>query len=37
MPQGISENYGSRILSRLLGEFTPVRFIGKDVRMIKLK
>jgi DNA replication protein DnaC len=29
--------YGARLVSRLLGEYKPVRFLGKDVRMIKIK
>ncbi|MDD4124548.1 MAG: ATP-binding protein [Eubacteriales bacterium] len=29
--------YNARLFSRILGEFTTMRFIGKDVRMIKIK
>jgi DNA replication protein DnaC len=33
----IVERYDERIGSRLLGEFLPYKFAGKDVRMLKLK
>lgn len=33
----LNKTYGARLFSRLLGEFKPVRFVGKDVRMIKIK
>ena len=36
-PDAIVERYDERVASRLLGEFLPYRFTGKDVRMLKLK
>ncbi len=36
-PDAIVERYDERVASRLLGEFLPYKFTGKDVRMLKLK
>ncbi|MFA7109472.1 MAG: ATP-binding protein [Sphaerochaetaceae bacterium] len=33
----INKIYGGRVFSRLIGEFTPIHFVGKDVRMMKIK
>ncbi len=33
----IRKNYGERLISRLLGEFRVLRFIGTDIRMQKIK
>ncbi len=32
---GIEQKYGERIASRIIGEFEPVKFTGKDIRQIK--
>ncbi len=32
----IKQNYGERVYSRLFGEFTLLRFSGRDVRLLKL-
>lgn len=37
MPDALYSKYTDRIASRLLGEFVPLHFVGKDVRMQKLK
>lgn len=37
VPPEIYKAYGSRLFSRFLGEFTPIHFVGKDVRMLKIK
>ncbi len=36
-PAGIRKTYGERLLSRLLGEFRVLQFVGKDIRMQKIK
>lgn len=36
-PDSMVDRYDERIASRLFGEFLPYRFIGTDVRMLKLK
>ena len=36
-PDAMIERYDERVASRLLGEFLPYKFIGKDVRMLKLR
>lgn len=33
----IKKTYGERLYSRLLGEFTVLKFVGKDIRMQKIK
>ena len=35
-PKELSASYGERLLSRLLGEFRLIRFVGSDIRMQKL-
>ncbi len=35
--QSLNGIYGARLFSRILGEFTALRFAGKDVRMIKIQ
>lgn len=35
--ESIRKNYGERLNSRLLGEFRVLKFIGKDIRMQKIK
>lgn len=32
----LRKRYADRITSRLFGEFSPLRFLGKDVRELKL-
>ena len=32
---GINERYGERIASRIIGEYVPIHFDGKDVRQLK--
>lgn len=34
---GIKKHYGERLYSRLLGEFRVLKFVGKDIRMQKIK
>lgn len=34
---GIKKTYGERLYSRLLGEFRVLKFVGKDIRMQKIK
>ncbi len=36
-PAMIRKTYGERLLSRLLGEFRVLQFVGKDIRMQKIK
>lgn len=36
-PAAIRKTYGERLLSRLLGEFRVLQFVGKDIRMQKIK
>ncbi len=36
-PATIRKTYGERLLSRLLGEFRVLQFVGKDIRMQKIK
>ncbi len=36
-PEALRKTYGERLLSRLLGEFRTYRFLGKDIRMQKIK
>lgn len=36
-PAAIKKTYGERLLSRLLGEFRVLQFVGKDIRMQKIK
>lgn len=35
--ESIRKNYGERLYSRLLGEFRVLKFVGKDIRMQKIK
>lgn len=35
-PNAIGKTYGERLLSRLLGEFRVLQFVGKDIRMQKI-
>ncbi|MBQ9848616.1 MAG: ATP-binding protein [Clostridia bacterium] len=35
--QSLKKTYGERLYSRLLGEFTVLQFVGKDIRMQKIK
>ena len=37
MPDALYTKYTDRIASRLLGEFSPLHFVGRDIRMQKLK
>ncbi len=36
-PASIRKTYGERLLSRLLGEFRVLQFVGRDIRMQKIK
>lgn len=36
-PAAIRKTYGERLFSRLIGEFRLVQFVGKDIRMQKIK
>lgn len=36
-PSELGERYEDRILSRFMGEFLPLRFMGKDIRMERLR
>ncbi len=36
-PAAINKTYGERLCSRLMGEFTMLKFVGKDIRMQKIK
>ena len=36
-PAAIRKTYGERLLSRLLGEFRTLQFVGKDIRMQKIQ
>ncbi len=36
-PAAIRKTYGERLLSRLLGEFRVLQFVGRDIRMQKIK
>ena len=35
--QKLLETYDDRITSRLLGNFRPFKFVGKDIRLAKMK
>lgn len=35
LPENFEQKYSAAIASRLLGEFTPLRFIGEDIRKIR--
>ena len=37
VPETIRKSYGERLFSRLFGEFRAFRFVGKDIRMQKIK
>jgi len=36
-PNGIKKTYGERLCSRILGEYRVLKFVGKDIRMQKIK
>lgn len=35
--KGLLQRYDERIVSRLIGEYLPYKFLGRDIRMMKLK
>lgn len=37
LPKELKKNYGDRMTSRLFGDYTVLRFFGRDIRMLKME